>query len=51
MFAFLFALFMGFATPHSTTPKDCGSGTVTTFGDAPDPGDHGGETGNNPPRR
>ncbi len=45
MFAFLFALLTGFATPHHTIPKDCGSGTVTTFGD------HGGETGNNPPRR
>jgi len=53
MFAFLFALLMGFATPNHTTPKDCGnSGTVTTFGDPPPtPGDHGGETGNNPPRR
>lgn len=51
MFAFLFALFMGLATPHHTTPKDCGNGTVTTYGDpAPTPGDHGGETGNNPPR-
>ncbi|WP_214226165.1 hypothetical protein [Pedobacter sp. B4-66] len=53
MFAFLFALLMGFATPQHTTPKDCGNGTVTTFGDPPvtPPGDHGGETGNNPPRR
>ncbi|WP_262890039.1 hypothetical protein [Pedobacter foliorum] len=42
---------MGFATPHYNTPKDCGNGTVTTFGDPPLPGDHGGETGNNPPRR
>ena len=49
MFAFLIALFMAFATPHHTTPKDNGSGTVTTFGDS-DP-DTGGETGNKPPPR
>jgi hypothetical protein len=59
MFAFLFALFMGFATPNNTTSTDSSSGTVTTLGDSSTPtptpiptppSDHGGETGNNPPR-
>jgi len=43
---------MGLATPHHTTPKNCDNGTVTTLDDTtPDPGDHGGETGDNPPPR
>jgi hypothetical protein len=51
MFSFLFALFMAFATPNHSDHKKCDSGTVTTLDDTtPDPGDHGGETGNNPPR-